>query len=542
MASAFLRSSLAHGGLLADDLGLAIPTDRERARQPRTPGRRVAIVGAGFGGLAAAIRLQAAGMSTVIYEARDKAGGCAYVYEQDGYTFDGGPTVITAPTCLEELFTLAGRRMEDYVELLPVHPMYRLVWPDGTAIDYDVMNGLMEREIARIAPDDVDGYRRFEDYAKKVFDTGYTPLADKPFLRLRDMLKVAPEMVRLRSDRSVYATVARFVKDEHIRQALSFHSLLVGGNPFDTSSIYTLIHYLERNWGVFFPRGGTGALVRAFVRLYEDLGGELRLSSPVERIHVDEHEGRTSHWISARGLPRERFDWVVSNADLHQTYARFYRDHPAAAARTKKLERMDWSMSLFVLYFGTRRKFPGVAHHTILFGPRYRGLIDDIFEGAALPDDFSLYLHAPTVTDASLAPPGGETFYVLSPVPHMGHAAVDWEATKQAYADKILAALEQHLPGLRQEIVTRRVFTPLDFQNTLGTWQGSSFSLAPKLMQSAYFRAHNRDEKIPGLYIVGAGTHPGAGVPGVINSAKATASTLLADAAKANVAQAQRSG
>jgi phytoene desaturase len=531
-STALLRSALS----LGRDTGGDIPDTGAITRREETAGNRVAIIGAGFGGLAAAIRLQAAGMSTVIYEARDKAGGCAYVYEQDGFVFDGGPTVITAPTCLEELFTLAGRRMDDYVELLPVHPMYRLSWEDGTVIDYDVMNGQMEREIARVAPGDVDGYRRFEEYAKKVFDTGYTPLADKPFLRLRDMLKVAPEMVRLRSDRSVYATVSRFVKDEHVRQALSFHSLLVGGNPFDTSSIYTLIHYLERNWGVFFPRGGTGALVRAFVRLYQDLGGELRLSSPVERVQVDEKDGRASHWVHSPGLPRERFDRVVSNADLHQTYARFYADHPAAAERTRKLEKMDWSMSLFVLYFGTRKKYPGLAHHTILFGPRYRELLDDIFEGTRLADDFSLYLHAPTVTDPSLAPPGGETFYVLSPVPHLGHAAVDWESTRAAYAEKILGYLERQLPDLRSNIVTQRTFTPMDFQRTLGTWQGASFSVAPRLMQSAYFRPHNRDEKIPGLYIVGSGTHPGAGVPGVINSAKATARVLLADAQKARAA------
>lgn len=531
MSSALFRSI----GAVGPGRHVHRPARSEAAAQPEDV-RRVAIVGAGFGGLATAIRLQAAGMSTVVYEARDKAGGCAYVYEQDGFTFDGGPTVITAPMCLEELFGLAGRRMEEYVELLPVHPMYQLRWEDGTVVDYDVMNGQMEREIARVAPGDIDGYRRFEDYAQKVFDTGYTPLADKPFLRLRDMLKVAPEMVSLRSDRSVYATVARFVKDDRVRQALSFHSLLVGGNPFQTSSIYTLIHHLERRWGVFFPRGGTGALVRALVRLYEELGGELRLSAPVESIRVLEHDGRASHCVRSPGLPRERFDFVVSNADLHQTYARFYGDHPAGAARAKKLRGMEWSMSLFVLYFGTRRKFPGLAHHTILFGPRYRELLDDIFRGHTVPEDFSLYLHAPTVTDASLAPAGGETFYVLSPVPNLGRAAVDWERSKNAYAEKILAYLERTLPGLRQEIVTRRTLTPADFQGTMGTWQGAAFSVAPRLLQSAYFRPHNRDERIPGLYIVGAGTHPGAGVPGVINSAKATAATLLADAVNVRAA------
>ena len=532
MSSALLRSSLSLSlpSRPANDVDDMIRVGRAEDRT------RAAVIGSGFGGLAAAIRLQAAGVDTTIFEARDKAGGCAYVYEQDGFVFDQGPTVITAPHCLEELFTLAGKKMDDYVQLVPVHPMYRLTWEDGSVIDYDVSEGQMEREIARMCPDDLVGYRKFVDYARRVYEAGYSKLASEPFLRFSDMVREAPALVRLRADRSVYSAVSRFVRDERLRQALSFHALLVGGNPFSTSAIYTLIHYLERNWGVFFPKGGTGALVRALVKVFQELGGKLHLSSPVDTIDVENRQGRIEHVVHVAGRAPERFDRVVSNADLHQTYSRLYRGHPSAQRKVAKLETMDWSMSLFVLYFGTRRRYPGLAHHTILFGQRYKELLGEIFGGTKLPEDFSLYLHAPTVTDPGLAPPGGEAFYVLSPVPHLGNAKVDWESMRHVYADRILAYLERLLPGLRNEIVTQRAFTPLDFQTQLGTYQGSAFSVAPRLMQSAYFRPHNRDEKIPGLYIVGAGTHPGAGVPGVINSAKATAATVLADLAKVRAA------
>ncbi len=490
--------------------------------------RRVAVVGSGFGGIACAIRLQAAGLSTVLFEARDKPGGRAYVYEDDGFTFDAGPTVITAPESLEEVFAAGGRRMADYVELLPVAPYYRLVWSDGDTFDYGPDAAAMLEEISKRRPEDARGYLDFVEYSKRVFQKGYEELAAVPFQRFTDMLKVAPELVRLRADRSVYATVARFVKDPHVRQALSFHSLLVGGNPFDTSSIYTLIHYLERKWGVFFPRGGTGALVRAMVRLYEELGGELRLSTPVQQITLEQAAGRSVHRVeSAQGV--ESFDLVVSNADVHHTYSRLYAGHPKAARRARKLEKLDWSMSLFVLHFGVNRVYDGIAHHTVLFGPRYRELLTEIFNGPKLPEDFSLYLHSPTVTDKSLAPPGCSTFYVLSPVPHLGKAEIDWPAVAQQYGDRILASLERLMPDLRKHVVTRRAFTPADFRSELGAFQGSAFSVAPTLRQSAWFRPHNRDDDIPGLYLVGAGTHPGAGLPGVISSAKATASLVLAD-------------
>ncbi len=506
--------------------------ERISATQMRAP--RAAIVGSGFGGLAAAIRLQAAGISSVLFEARDKPGGRAYVYEQDGFVFDAGPTVITAPHCIEELFELAGRKMNDYVELLPVTPFYRLSWSDGDALDYVGDSDVMLEQIRARSPADADGYVRFVDYSRRVFEKGYEELVATPFLRFIDMLKVAPDLARLRADRSVYSAVARFVKDEHLRQALSFHSLLVGGNPFETSAIYTLIHYLERKWGVFFPRGGTGALVQALVKLYQELGGELRLSTPVEHIEVRESEGRAFHVVkSPRG--EESFDFVVSNADLHHTYAKLYSGEPRAERTRRKLEKADWSMSLFLLYFGTDRTYD-VAHHTVVFGPRYEALLDEIFSGNSLPDDFSLYLHAPTVTDPSLAPPGCAGFYVLSPVPHLGNAPIDWEKTAPAYADKILGSLERLMPDLRKHVVTQRWFTPEDFASELSAFHGSAFSVAPTLTQSAWFRPHNRDPKIPGLYIVGAGTHPGAGLPGVINSAKATLDVILADLGKERAA------
>jgi phytoene desaturase len=480
---------------------------------------RAAVIGSGFGGLAAAIRLAAAGVRVTIFEARDLPGGRAYVYKDNGFTFDAGPTVITAPHCIEELFTVAGRRMKDYVELLPVTPFYRLFWTaDGASFDYD---GNLADEIAKHAPGDVEGYKRFVGYSKKVFDQGYTKLAATPFPRFSDMLKVAPQLASLRADRSVYKTVSKYVRDEHVREALSFHSLLVGGNPFETSSIYTLIHHLERTWGVWFPRGGTGALVQGLVKLFTELGGELRLSTPVSGVRVEGKQHR---------IGDEMFDIVVSNADLHHTYAKLYGDKPEAKKMTKRLEKMDWSMSLFVLYFGTDVSYRDrIAHHTVVFGPRYRELLADIFHGHALPDDFSLYLHAPHVTDPSLAPPGGGSFYVLSPVPHLGNAPLDWNAIATTYGDRILTALERLLPDVRKHVVTRRHFTPLDFESQLLSYQGSAFSVAPRLTQSAYFRPHNKDKRIPGLYIVGAGTHPGAGVPGVINGAKATFSSIAKD-------------
>jgi phytoene desaturase len=486
-----------------------------------------AVIGSGFGGLALAIRLQAAGVETTLVEARDKPGGRAYVYEDAGFTFDAGPTIITDPTCLEALFSVAGRSMDDYVKLLPVMPFYRLYWEDGYRFDYSNDMEEIDEQIARKNPADVDGYHRFLRYTEDVFQEGYVKLATAPFLDFWSMIRVAPQLVRLKAYRSVYDVVASYVKDPHLRQVFSFHSLLVGGNPFSSSSIYTLIHQLERRWGVFFPEGGTGAMVRALVRLFEDLGGTLRLNSPVEAIRT--RDGRVTGLTAADGWSRD-FDVVASNADVVHTYRQLLRNEPKADRAVSRLLRKRYSMSLFVIYFGTRRQYPHLAHHDILFGPRYKELLDDIFNGPELADDFSLYLHAPTRTDPSLAPEGCEAFYVLSPVPHLGKAAINWEVEGPRYRDRILEYIEaRYIPNLRDDLVTTRIFTPLDFQRVLHAQHGSAFSLEPVLTQSAYFRVHNRDDRIGGLYFVGAGTHPGAGVPGVVSSATATARLMLAD-------------
>jgi len=434
---------------------------------------------------------------------------------------------------LEELFTLAGESMADHVDLIPVDPMYRLQWPDGTRFDYSSDELRLVEQIRKCSPSDVEGYHRFAEHTRKVFEKGYVELGATPFLNFRDMVRCAPDLLKLRADRSVYSAVSRFIKDERLRQAFSFHPLLVGGNPLQTSSIYTLIHWIERQWGVYFPRGGTGALVEALVALFQRLGGELRLATPVDRVSVRAGQGgRVTHEIFDMHGQGESFDLVVSNADIHHTYASLYRDHAGGRVMRRKLEKMDWSMSLFVMYFGTSRRYEELAHHTILFGQRYQGLLQDIFGGNALPKDFSLYLHAPTVSDPSMAPAGGEAFYVLSPVPHLGRAAVDWDRVASNYGDAILESLEAHLPGLRASIVTKRYFTPNDFRDQLNAFHGSAFSVAPKLTQSAYFRPHNKSERIPGLYIVGGGTHPGAGVPGVVNTAKATAGIIAKDFAE----------
>lgn len=486
------------------------------------------VIGAGFGGLALAIRLQAAGVRTTLLEKRDKPGGRAYVYEDGGFTFDAGPTVITDPSALEELFATAGRKLSDYVELLPVEPFYRLQWENGFSFDYVNDQNALDRQIAAKSPADVAGYRRFLSYSEAVFQEGYIKLGAVPFLQFRDMINAGPALARLQAWRSVYGIVSRFIRDEELRQAFSFHTLLVGGNPFATSSIYALIHALERRWGVWFPRGGTGALVAGMVKLFQDLGGTVRLNAEVEGIEVA--DGRATV-VRCRDGWSVATDAVASNADVVHTYGTLLGATDRGRREAARLRRKRHSMSLFVVYFGLKRHRPELMHHTVLFGPRYRGLIDDIFRRETLADDFSLYLHSPCATDPSLAPPGAGSYYVLAPVPHLGTAPIDWETEAPRYTDRILAYLEQRcMPGLRDDLVTVRSFTPHDFRDELNAHVGSAFSLEPILTQSAWFRPHNRDDVIPNLYIVGAGTHPGAGVPGVIGSAKATAGLMLADA------------
>lgn len=485
-----------------------------------------AIIGAGFGGLALAIRLQSAGVNTILFEKRDKPGGRAYVFEDDGFVFDAGPTVITDPAALRALWTLSGRAMEDYVTLVPVDPFYQLCWEDGYRFDYVNDQEALDRQIGEKSPDDVAGYRRFLAYSEDLYREGYEKLGAVPFLRFWDMVRVAPQLIRLESHRSVYSKVAGFIKDDQLRQAFSFHSLLVGGNPFDTSSIYGLIHALERKGGVWFAKGGTGALVRAMVRLFEDLGGTVRLNMPVDEIMI---EGGRARAVRAGG-ENVPVDMVASNADVVHTYETLLRDDPGSRKRAGALRKKRFSMSLFVIYFGLKGKRPDLKHHMVLFGPRYRELIDEIFNADHLADDFSLYLHCPSVTDDSLAPDGHGAYYVLSPVPHLGTADIDWAVEGPKYRDRILTYLDEHyIPGLKDDLVTCRIFTPFDFRDELNAHLGSAFSVEPLLTQSAWFRPHNRDSVIDNLYIVGAGTHPGAGIPGVVGSAEATAGLMLGE-------------
>ena len=485
---------------------------------PAGDGRTAIVIGSGFGGMAAAIRLRAKGYATTILEMRDKPGGRAYVYEDGGFTFDAGPTIITVPFVLRELAELAGKNLDDYVEIVPCEPYYRINFDDGRHFDYSGDPAKLEGEIARFNPDDVAGYRRFLAYSKRVFDRAFTDLADHSFHSVWEMAKVAPDLMRLRAEQSVYRRVSTFIKDPALRQVFSFEPLLIGGNPLRSSSIYAMIHYLEKTWGVHFAMGGTGALVRGLVRLFEEMGGRLELNAKAAEIRVD--NGRVAG-VRLESGEYHPADVVVSNGDVANTYRKLIAPEHRRKWTDRKLERMRYAMSLFVVYFGTDRTYPRLPHHSIILGPRYEGLLGDIFDRKVVADDFSLYLHAPTRTDPSLAPPGCETFYVLSPVPHLG-GGQDWEAIKEAYADRILASLEKdHLvPDLRKHLVTKRIFTPLDFEGQLDATLGSAFQFEPILTQSAWFRPHNKSEDVEGLFFVGAGTHPGAGLPGVIGGAK----------------------
>ncbi|WP_404335771.1 phytoene desaturase [Sphingomonas sp. MMS12-HWE2-04] len=489
--------------------------------------KRAVVIGAGFGGLALAIRLQSAGVDTTIVEARDKPGGRAYYWEKDGFVFDGGPTVITAPDSLKELWRLSGHDISEDVDLLPISPFYRLSWPDGTRFDYSNDDAVLGAEIARLNPEDVAGYRRFLRYSEGVYEEGYVKLGHVAFLDFKSMLKAAPALAKYQAWRSVYSIVSKYVKNEKLRQALSFHTLLVGGNPMTTSSIYALIHSLEREGGVWFARGGTNKLVAGMVKHFERLGGVLRLGDPVAAI--DTLGDRVTGVRTESGVELAA-DAVASNADIVHSYRHLLKGSRSAQRTAASLEKKRFSPSLFVVHFGVRGTFPDIPHHSILFGPRYQGLLEDLYDHGVLSEDFSLYLHHPTATDPSMAPEGHSSFYALAPVPHLGKFPADWSEVGPVLEARILAEVGRRLiPDLKDRIVTKFSYAPPDFQTDLRAHLGSGFSLEPILTQSAWFRAHNRDEAISNLYFVGAGTHPGAGIPGVVGSAKATAALMLGD-------------
>lgn len=485
---------------------------------------KIVVIGSGFGGLSAAIRLQAAGHCVILLEQRDQPGGRAYVYRQDGFTFDGGPTIITAPWLIDDLFAVAGRRASDYVTLTPLDPFYNIRFEDGSVFHYNNDQQRLRAEIVRFNPADVAGYERLRARADQILAAGMA-LIDKPFTHAGDMARVAPELLRLRAYQSVYRFVATYLKDERLRQAFSFHPLLIGGNPFEASSLYALIHALEQRWGVWFAMGGTGALVQGMTRLFAELGGELRLRCRVVEIAVDAETGRASGVRLADGGYLAA-DAIVSNADVATTYLQLVPPRYRRRNSDAHIRALRYSMSLFVLYFGTDRRYEQVAHHEILMGPRYRDLLDDIFTRKTLAPDFSLYLHRPTATDPSLAPDGCDAFYVLSPVPHLG-AQIDWRTEARPYRDRIVNYLERrYLPDLARHIISETHIDPLHFQQELGSYLGSGFSVEPTLTQSAWFRPHNVSEDIPNLYFAGAGTHPGAGLPGVMSSGKIVAKLI----------------
>ncbi|KAA3646142.1 MAG: phytoene desaturase [Chloroflexi bacterium] len=481
--------------------------------------KKIIVIGSGFGGLGAAIRLAAQGHQVEIFEKRDRPGGRAYTYEINGFKFDGGPTVITAPFMFDDLFELAGKKREDYITFVPCDPFYRIYNNEGRSFDYNGDEDFILDQIGTWSPEDKQGYQRFMRTTKDIFQKGFVELADKPFLSLMDMVKVVPDLVKLQSYRSVYGYVSQFVKDDFLRRTFSFHPLLVGGNPFDSPSIYAMIHYLEREWGIHYALGGTGAIVDGLVKLFEELGGVIHLDAEVDEILV---EGRRVKGLQLKDGNQYFADDIVSNADVAFTYRNLIPAKYRRKNNDRRLERMKYSMSLFVIYFGTKRRYTdtGLAHHNIILGDRYKSLLTDIFNRQQLAEDFSLYLHMPTITDPSMAPEGHEAFYVLSPVPHLG-SGVDWTTTAKPYRDAIMQFLENnYLPDLQENIVAEHYIDPLHFQGELNSYMGSAFSFQPTLTQSAWFRPHNRSEDFYNLYFAGAGTHPGAGLPGVLSSAK----------------------
>ena len=489
------------------------------------------VIGGGFGGLAAAIRLQAAGHTVTIVEAREHLGGRAYQLKDNGFTFDMGPTLITAPHLLEELWATAGRNLKDDITLMPLSPFYRINFHDGRYFDYWGTAEGDEAEIARFEPGDVVGYRAFLADTQHIYERAFADLANQPYLTLGELLRVTPELVRVGAQRSVYSYVSRYFRNPQLRMVFSFHPLFIGGNPFRASAIYSIVPYLERLGGVHFAPGGMYTLVEAMQRLFLSLGGEVRCGTPVEQILLKE---RSVTGVRLEDGTEIHTDAVIANSDVASTCLNLLPTAYRPTLFTRPIKRYRYSMSCFMLYLGINRQYEQLRHHTIYMPENYRELIGDIFDGQGLPADLALYLHTPTRTDPSMAPAGCESLYVLAPVPNLAHG-IDWNREAGAFRDKIIHFLEQKcgLEGLAASIVTEHTFTPLDFASELRSHLGAAFSIEPTLLQSAYFRPHNRSSQIDGLSFVGAGTHPGAGIPGVLLSAAITSRLAIEDMAKA---------
>jgi len=484
---------------------------------------RVIVMGTGFGGLAAAIRLAVKGYEVTVLEKLDSPGGRAYVHRRNGYTFDAGPTIITAPFLLEELWTLCGKKMSDDIDLRLMDPFYQVRFNDGRIFNYTGDPEKMREEVAKFAPSDLPGYEKFLKEAEKCYKLGFEDLSAVAFTNLVDLIKALPSMIKMKAWESIYQLVARYFKDPQLRQVMSFHPLLIGGNPFSVTAVYALINSLERKWGVHSVMGGTGELIRGMAKLLDGLGVKIRYDSEVTKINIQENKVNGVTLASGQKLYA---DFVVSNADSAWTYRYLVEEKYRKHWTNRKVENGRYSMSLFVWYFGSKRQYPEVPHHMMLLGDRYESLLTDIFKKHHLAKDFSLYLHRPTATDPSLAPDGHDTFYVLSPVPHLD-AGVDWSEHMESYRQSIQTYLEQTvLPELGENITESFCMTPQDFKDRLLSYKGAAFGLEPLLLQSAWFRPHNISEDVQGLYMVGASTHPGAGIPGVLSSAKALESVM----------------
>jgi phytoene desaturase len=489
--------------------------------------QQILVIGSGFGGMSAAIRLAAAGHKVTILEKRDRPGGRAYVFQRGGYTFDSGPTVITVPFQFDQLWATAGKKREEYFSLEMVQPFYRLFNHEGRFLEYGADEEQLIEEIRRWNPADVEGYQRFIAAAGPIFEKGFA-LIGQPFLTVGDMLKVAPDLIKLKSYTSVYQFVSQYLQDDFLRRCFSFHPLFIGGNPFDSTSIYAMVHYLERKWSVWHARGGTGAIVQAMLKLFSEIGGTLELNADVAEILV---EGRRVKGVRLVDGRTYKADTIVSNADVVHTYRDLIPSRHRRWMNDRNVTSKKFSMSLAVIYLGINRRYDDgdLVQHNIIFSERYRELLSDIFNRRVLADDFSLYLHRPSHTDQTLAPAGHESMYVLAPVPNLG-AKVDWSIAAPKLRQAILEFLElNYMPGLRRHIVMEHMVDPRYYRDALNSHLGAGFSIQPLLWQSAWFRPHNRSEDFENLYLVGAGTHPGAGLPGVIASG-AIAANLIGSA------------
>ncbi|WP_353141674.1 phytoene desaturase family protein [Limnohabitans sp.] len=485
------------------------------------------VIGSGFGGLAAAVRMCAKGWRVQVLEKLNEPGGRARVIHVDGHTFDTGPTIVTAPLLLEELWGLAGRQLADDVALRLLDPFYRIRFDDGDHFDYSGDPERMRAEVLRIDPTAGPGYAAFLAEADLCLDLCFDTLSCQSFDNMGDLFKAVPAIVRMKGWRSLHAMVATHIQHPKLRQVLSLQSLLIGGNPFSVTCVYSLINALERRFGVHWTMGGTGVLVNGLVSVIEGMGGSLRTGAEVRRIEVA--DGRACGVTLASGETIAA-DLVVCNADAAWTYKNLIDEKHRKVWTNAKVEKGKYSMSLFVWYFGTNKRFDDVPHHMMLLGPRYEAMLQDIFKHHHLSNDFSLYLHRPTATDPAMAPQGCDTFYVLAPVPNL-QSGTDWAIHAEPYRAAVAQALEETvLPNLSAHLTVSFMTTPQDFQDNLLSYQGAAFALEPLMMQSAWFRPHNRSEDIQNLFMVGASTHPGAGIPGVLMSAKAL-DTVLPDAA-----------